>query len=101
MLNAFDTDSLCVVKCIRSYVERTSSFREISDNIDRCWLLWSFVKPHHPVTTSSVLRWLKTIMTEAGINTNQFKAHSTRSASVSKAYFAGVSVSDIMQKALG
>lgn len=79
------------------YVERKSSFREISDNIDRCWLLWSFVKPHHPVTTSSVLRWLKTIMTEAGINTNQFKAHSTRSASVSKAYFAGVSVSYIMQ----
>lgn len=99
VFNAFDTDSLCVVKCIRSYLERTSSFREISDNIDRSWLLLSFVKPHHPITTSSVSRWLKTIMAEAGINTNQFKAHSTRSASVSKAYFAGVSVTDIMQQA--
>lgn len=97
MFNAFDTDSLCVVKCIRSYVERTSSFREISDNIYRSWLLLSFVKPHHPVTTSSVFKWLKTIMTKGGINTNQFKAHSTRLASVSKAYFAEVSVLDIMQ----
>lgn len=95
MFNAFDTDSLCVVKCIRFYVERTRSFREISDNIYRSWLLLSFVKPHHPVTTSSVFEWLKTITTEAGINTNQYKAHSTRSVSVSKAYFAGVS--DIMQ----
>lgn len=35
VFNAFDTDSLCVVKCIRSFLERTSSFREISNNTDR------------------------------------------------------------------
>ncbi|XP_062607329.1 uncharacterized protein LOC134269118 [Saccostrea cucullata] len=38
-------------------------------------------------------------MAEAGINTDHFKAHSTRSASVSKAYLAGVSISEIMQQA--
>lgn len=88
-LMQFDADYLCVVKCIRSYVKRTSSFREILDNIDRSWLLLSFVKPHHPVTTSSVFRWLKTIMTEAGINTHQFKAHSTRSLQFQKTTLQG------------
>nr|XP_022306049.1 uncharacterized protein LOC111112656 [Crassostrea virginica] len=99
VFNAFESISLCVVECIRSYLEKTSKFRDTADNIDRSWLLLSYVKPHHPVTTSSIARWLKTIMAEAGINTNLFKAHSTRSASVSKAYFAGVSVSDILQQA--
>lgn len=99
VFNAFETGSLCVVECIRPYLEQTSRFRDISDNIDRSWLSLNYVKPHHPVTTSSISRWLKTIMAEAAINTNQLKAHSTRSDSVSKAYFAGVSVSDIMQQA--
>lgn len=55
----------------------------------------SFVKPHHPVKTSSVLRWFKAIIAEAVINTNQFKTNSTRI----KAYFTGESVLNIMHQA--
>ena len=99
VFNAFESSSLCVVECIRSYLEKTSRFRDTANNIDRSWLLLSYVKPHHPVTTSSITRWLKTFMAEVGININLFTAHSTRSASVPKAYFGGVSVSDILQQA--
>ena len=51
--------NLCVVSCINGYLSRTSSWREINDNIDISWLILSIVKPHHPITSSSITRWLK------------------------------------------
>lgn len=32
----------------------------------------SYDKPYYPITTTSVARWSKTLMTKAGININQF-----------------------------
>lgn len=60
---------------------------QVLEVIDRYWLLLKFCKTTLPgwLITSFISRWLKTITTEAGINTNQFKAYSTRLASVSKA----------------
>ena len=42
---------------------------------------------------------MKTVLASAGVDTDQFKAHSTRSAAVSAATSAGVSLKDIMTMA--
>ena len=95
----FDNSKLCVVECLRFYLQKTSKFRSSQDNINRHWLLLSLVKPHHPVTTSSISRWVKCVLNEAGIDISKFQAHSTRCASASKASRCGLSTKEIMDQA--
>ena len=96
---SFSDKTLCVVNCLEAYLKVTSEFRCKSDNINRNWLLLSCVRPHHPVTTSSISRWLKTLILDSGIDTEVFKGHSTRSASTSKAFRCGMSTKEIMDQA--
>ena len=58
----------------------------------------SFIKPHKEVATSSVSRWIVQVLNLAGINTNMFKGHSTRSASSSKASTQGVPLVEILKR---
>ena len=62
-------------------------------------LFISFIKPHHPVTSSTIARWLKLVIESAGIDTSVFKAHSVRSASTSAAAMQGVTTEDILSAA--
>ena len=57
------------------------------------------IKPHGPVVACSIARWLKLLMAASGIDTSVYKAHSTQSASVSKAKSQGLSVDQILQRA--
>ena len=41
-------------------------------------LLVSFVKPYKAVTSSTIGRWIKTVLASADIDTSAFSAHSTR-----------------------
>lgn len=54
----------------------------------------SYTKPHNPVTSSTIARWLKEALGRAGIR--GYTAHSTRAASTSKAANLGVSAKQIM-----
>ena len=74
-------------------------FRNRTDGHDRNQLLLSFVEPHRPVVPCTIAGWLVKLMTESGIDTDQFKAHSTRGASTSKAAARGLSCKDIMAMA--
>lgn len=90
VFDAFSKDeNLCVVSCINEYLRKTQEWRDIDDKIDRSWLILSLVKPHHPISTSSIARWLKETIRKAGITI--FTAHSTRSASTSEAKRMGLS----------
>ena len=60
-------------------------------------LLLSFVKPHNAVHVDTIRRWIMFLMKLAGINTDVFKAHSTRSASSSKAMTKQVPISQILK----
>ena len=51
-------------------------------------LFLSCIKPHGPVTSNTLVRWVKSTLAQAGIDTRNFKAHSLRSA----AYEAGVAL---------
>ena len=76
------------LECLRVYMDRTVVLRS-----DTRTLLIATVKP------CTVVRWLKCAMDLAGIDTNQFKGHSTRFASTSKAAHRGSSAAEIMSKA--
>ena len=70
---------LCVYRTLEHYLERTAQLRSSSK------LLVSSVKPHGGVTTSTVGRWIKTLLSLSRVDTTRFKAHSTRVAAASKA----------------
>jgi len=62
-------------------------------------LFLSLVGKHTPVTSSTIARWLKTCLTNAGVDISTFQAHSIRGASTSKAAASGVTVADILTAA--
>lgn len=84
--------SLCIVQTLLEYISRTETIRK-SDK-----LLISTLKPYKHVSKSTVSRWVKLTMQNAGIDQG-FKPHSTRSASTSKAKFHGVPLEKIVKTA--
>ena len=70
---------LCVYETLDYYLDITEKLRTSPK------LLVSFIKPFGAVTASTVGRWIKALLGQAGVDTTQFSAHSTRSASTSKA----------------
>ena len=91
-----NNEFLCVIKCLSAYLERSKLWR---NSVERNCLLLSYQDPHKPVVSCTIAGWLKKLMTAAGIDTSIFSAHSTRSASSSKAAFKGLSCKDIMEHA--
>ena len=94
VLHAFDNNKkVCPVFLIKYYIRRTKSLR------DNTQLFISPHRPHHPVAKSTLSRWVKLTLAKAGINTDIYTAHSTRSASTSAAAAASVDISKIMKAA--
>ena len=58
------------------------------------------MKPHKPVTTSTIGRWIVSVLTASGVGA-QFRAHSTRSAPVYQAIRAGIPVDTIYKQQVG
>jgi len=97
---AFPSDvNLCPVKTLRSYEANTLEFRKMESDSPRTCLFLSWIGNHAPVTSSTIARWLRTCLLEAGIDTSVFKAHSVRGASCSTAAWAGVTTTDILKAA--
>ena len=88
---------LCPIACLRHYEKITGELRDTGMNTNPLFI--AHCKPHKPVTSSTIARWLKEIMKEAGLDTSIFKAHSCRGAAVSAAKDHGVAVADIMKTA--
>jgi site-specific recombinase XerD len=74
--------NLCVVKTLCCYLKETKVLRGTETQ-----LFVSYQKPHKKVTKSTLGKWIKTVLSNAGINIQIFKPHSTRSASTSAASF--------------
>ena len=88
----YTDERLCVIAHPQQYVSKTKDLRT-SDN-----LLISYQKPFKPVTTETISRWLKTVLTDSGINTDVYSAHSVRSASSSAAAMMGCPIDSIMKQ---
>ena len=87
---------LCPVLALQEYEKRTLDKRSSNGSTQ---LLIAMIKPHKPVSSSTVARWLKTVLNNAGIDTSIFKAHSVRSAATSSASEAGVTTATILDAA--
>ena len=85
---------LCVVKTLECYLNRTKSIRK-----DYKQLFISFKEPHNPVSKDTISRWIKSVLREAGIDIDLFKAHSTRAAACSSARENGVPIDEILKTA--
>ena len=72
--------SICVKCTLAEYISRTKAFRRGNPELSPLKLFVSYIKPHKPVSTATLARWIKSVLTDAGINTSVFKAHSVRSA---------------------
>ena len=92
-----EDEALCPVQALLAYEERTAAFRSPQGHKTSLFLSW--IGRHDPVSSSSIARWLKQGLEDAGVDTSIFKGHSTRGASSSKAASSGVTVSDILQAA--
>ena len=80
VLRKYSNKHLCIFRCLRHYIARTHSIRGSETK-----LFISFAKPHRCVTTSTIGRWIKIVLSRSGVDINMYKAHSTRAASASKA----------------
>ena len=88
-----ENKKLCVVRAIRTYVDRTKSRRKHNQ------LLLSYIKPYGPISRDSLSRWTLRVLDAAGIDTNRFAAHSTRGAVASNARALGVPINTILKNA--
>jgi len=86
--------SLCVHHTLTEYLRRTENLR-----LNESKLFISFNKPHRAIGRDSVSRWIKQVMFEAGIDTQMFKAHSTRAAATSAARNKCVPMKEILATA--
>lgn len=89
----FEKKRLCVASTVLFYLEKTKDLRKAQQ------LLISYVRPYGAVGTQTISRWLRYVMTEAGVEDN-FTAHSTRHAATSRAYQKGIKI-DIIKNAAG
>ena len=88
----YENESLCAMHTLMHYIDRTKNLRKSQQ------LLVSYCS-FNPVSSSTIARWLKTVLFNAGIDINQFKAHSYRSAAVSAAFSRGCSLELILKTA--
>ena len=79
----------------QAYLERTESWRGHSS---KSQLLLSFISPPNPICSSTIANWIKIMLRLCNVD-SEFTAHSTRSASTSKAEFAGLSEKEILKRA--
>ena len=87
-------DYICPVETLKGYEERTAPYREGQQN-----LFLALIKLYKGVTSSTIARWLKSLLEAAGIDTAEFSAHSVRGASSSVAANLGITTNDILKAA--
>ena len=90
---SFVKKKLCVCHHIGLHIERTKKYHKKESQ-----LLLSLIEPHKAISTSTVSRWIIEVLGLVGINTETLTAHSTRSASSSKAKILGVPTKKIPRR---
>lgn len=92
-LLAYNQDkTLCVVSHLQTYLTHTQPLRGQYSK-----LLISYAKPHKPVTISTVSKWAKAVLKEAGVDITCFSGNSARSASTSYSAQSGLPLKDILK----
>ena len=85
---------LCVVECAKLYIEIRKEL--VPPEIKQ--FLVTYGKPHKAASDDTISQCIKNTITIAGIDIDVFKAHSTRSASSSKAKKVGFPYTEILKR---
>ena len=83
---------ICPVNLLKTYIDSTENIRNNESK-----LLLSFAKPHKAVTTKTISRWIKSALKDAGIDTNIFQGHSTRTTDASTMNRLGADINTILR----
>lgn len=94
VLDQYTEPSLCIVKCLRDYLNATQSVRVAKPCLTGLFLTYG--KPIKNASTDTISRWIKQTMYDAGVP-RFFTAHSTRAASTSSKFIGGENVNAIMK----
>lgn len=86
---------LCIASTILHYIDKTSDLRRTDEKN----LIITHKKPHHPATSQTISRWIRSTLKAAGIDTNKYSSYSTRHAATSAAYRAGTNIEEIRKRA--
>ena len=89
-----EEESLCVVKTLEEYLQRTYQHRDKHSQ-----LLLSYIQPFKPVSKETIARWVKVVLKSAGIDVAKYSAHSSRAASTSTCKAKGLTMKKIMAAA--
>ena len=94
-----ETPSLNVKDYVISYIKRTEGIRANYEENGQTrptqlFISWQTKKA---VTTQTLSRWLKSTLGQAGIDVQQFSAHSIRGAGLSSAYNHGANIKQIVE----
>ena len=71
--------------CKKRLSAEVQTLEDDKNDMSKNQLLLSYVEPHQPVVSCTIAGWLIKVMKSAGINKEEFKAHSVRGATTSKA----------------
>ncbi|XP_074661124.1 uncharacterized protein LOC141913859 [Tubulanus polymorphus] len=71
---------LCIVNYCKVNLNRKEKLRG-----DTTQFFISYVKPHGPISRDTLSRWIRVMLTRAGVDMNIFTPHSTRSAATTAA----------------
>ena len=72
-----DTD-MCILNVLKTYLEHTKLLRGSGTR-----LLIASQKPYHPISRDTISRWIRQVLSSAGIDLSLFSPHSNRSAATS------------------
>ena len=74
------------------YLHMTKALRGLN-----CQLLISFIKPHNPVSNSTIGKWVKFFLDDAGIDVMKFSGNSARPGATSYGTLTGLTLQDILK----
>lgn len=96
ILPFFDSNTIiCPAAALTIYLKKTKSLRKEENK-----LFIAIKKPHKAVGSQTLSRWIKSVLSNSGLDTSKFSAYSTRHASTSAAERSGVNI-DLILKAAG
>lgn len=87
--------SICPATTLQCYINTSKVLRQECKT-----LIITTRKPYHAASTTTISRWIKQMLTNSGIDTSKYTAHSTRHASTSKASEGGINI-EAIRKAAG
>ncbi|XP_044594888.1 uncharacterized protein LOC123272255 [Cotesia glomerata] len=86
---------LCVASTLKAYIEASKKARGNLPN-----LFISVKRPFKAVSSQTISRWIKVVLSDSGVDTAIFSEHSTRHAATSAAFIKGVNL-DTIRKTVG